>query len=213
MLNTTAGPVYIGRDATVMEGSLVRGPFALGEHATVNMGTKIYPGTTVGPWCKVGGELNNAVLHSYTNKAHDGFLGNAVVGAWCNLGAGCVASNLKDSYELIRVWNYAAHRFARTQPQFCGRIMGDHSKAGINTSFNTATVVGVGCNVFGAGFPKNFISSFTWGRETYRVERAIETARIVYARRNRTFTEADAEVLREVYAQTIGNRERDQQEV
>ena len=163
VLNTTTGPIYIGRDATVMEGSLIRGPFALCEHATINMGTKVYPDTTVGPWCKAGGELNNAVMHSYSNKAHDGFLGNAVVGSWCNLGAGCVASNLKNTYDLIRLWNYPLRRFERTKLQFCGLIMGDHSKAGINTMFNTATVIGVGCNIFGPGLPRTFIPSFTTG--------------------------------------------------
>lgn len=199
VLNTTAGPVYIGRDATVMEGSLVRGPFALGEHATVNMGTKIYPGTTVGPWCKVGGELNNAVLHSYTNKAHDGFLGNAVVGSWCNLGAGCVASNLKNSYELIRVWNYSAHRFERTQLQFCGLIMGDHSKAGINTSFNTATVVGVGCNIYGPGMPRPFVPSFSFGGAAgfsqLPMQQFFDTAAHAMSRRNVQLTDADRRVF------------------
>ncbi|MDE6108886.1 MAG: glucose-1-phosphate thymidylyltransferase [Muribaculaceae bacterium] len=195
VLNTTAGPVYIGAGATVMEGSLVRGPFALGEHATVNMGTKIFPGTTVGPWCKVGGELNNAVLHSYTNKAHDGFLGNAVVGAWCNLGAGCVASNLKNSYELIRVWNYAAHRFERTQLQFCGLIMGDHSKAGINTSFNTATVVGVGCNIYGPGMPRPFVPSFSFGGAAgfsqLPMQQFFDTAAHAMSRRNVRLSDAE----------------------
>ncbi len=199
VLNTTAGPVYIGRDATVMEGSLVRGPFALGHNATVNMGTKIYPGTTVGPWCKVGGELNNAVLHSYTNKAHDGFLGNAVVGAWCNLGAGCVASNLKNSYELIRVWNYAAHRFERTQLQFCGLIMGDHSKAGINTSFNTATVVGVGCNIYGPGMPRPFVPSFSFGGAAgftqLPMQQFFDTAAHAMSRRHVELTDADRRVF------------------
>lgn len=195
VLNTTTGPIYIGRDATVMEGSLVRGPFALCEHATLNMGTKIYPDTTVGPWCKVGGELNNAVLHSYSNKAHDGFLGNAVVGAWCNLGAGCVASNLKNTYDLIRLWNYPMRRFERTKLQFCGLIMGDHSKAGINTMFNTATVVGVGCNVFGPGLPRTFIASFSMGNASgftdVPMNEFFDTAARMMARRHVELTEAD----------------------
>lgn len=195
VLNTTHGPVYIGRGATVMEGSLVRGPFALCDHATVNMGTKIYPDTTIGPWCKVGGELNNVVMHSYTNKAHDGFLGNAVIGSWCNLGAGCVASNLKNSYELIRVWNYPMHRFERTQLQFCGLIMGDHSKAGINTSFNTATVVGVGCNIYGPGMPRPFVPSFSFGGAAGFTElpmkQFFDTAAHAMSRRNVQLTEAD----------------------
>lgn len=162
-INTTAGPVYIGPDAEVMEGSMLRGPIAVCRHAVVNMGTKIYPGTTVGPWCKVGGELNNVVLQAYSNKAHDGFLGNAVIGEWCNIGAGAVASNLKNDYTPIRLWNYPTGRFQRTGLQFCGLIMGDHSKAGINTMFNTATVLGVGVNIHGSGFPRNFVPSFSEG--------------------------------------------------
>lgn len=144
VLNASHGPIYVGRHVEIMEGSCLRGPIALGEHSTVNMGTRIYPGTSLGPWCKVGGELNNVVIFGFTNKAHDGFLGNAVIGEWCNLGAGCVASNLKNDYTEIKLWNYPSHRFLRTGLQFCGLIMADHSKAGINTMFNTATVVGVG---------------------------------------------------------------------
>lgn len=213
LIDTTQGPVYLGRNARIMPGSLVQGPLALCEGSLIKMGSKIYGGNTFGPYCKVAGEVESTVMLGYSNKAHDGFLGDAVLGEWCNLGAGTNCSNLKNDYSQVRVWSYAEERFVKTGLQFCGLLMGDHSKSAIGTQFNTGTVVGVGCNVFGAGFPKNFIPSFTWGRETYRVERAIETARIVYARRNRTFTEADAEVLREVYAQTIGNRERDQQEV
>ena len=162
-INTTGGPVYVGPEAEIMEGSMLRGPIALCRHATVNMGTKIYPGTTIGPFCKVGGELNNVVMTGFSNKAHDGFLGNAVVGEWCNIGAGAVASNLKNDYTKIRLWNYRTGRFERTSLQFCGLIMGDHSKAGINTMFNTATVLGVGVNVHGAGFPRNFVPSFSEG--------------------------------------------------
>ena len=199
ILNTTTGPIYIGRHATVMEGSLVRGPFALGEHATLNMGTKVYPDTTVGPWCKVGGELNNAVLHSFSNKAHDGFLGNAVIGQWCNLGAGCVASNLKNTYDLIRLWNYPMRRFERTDLQFCGLIMGDHSKAGINTMFNTATVVGVGCNIFGPGLPRTFIPSFCMGNASgftdVSMEQFFDTASRMMARRHIELSEADKRVF------------------
>ncbi|MBJ2183954.1 MAG: glucose-1-phosphate thymidylyltransferase [Muribaculaceae bacterium] len=202
VLNTTHGPIYIGQGATVMEGSLVRGPFALGDHATVNMGTKIYPDTTVGPWCKVGGELNNVVMHSYSNKAHDGFLGNAVVGCWCNLGAGCVASNLKNGYELIRLWNYPAHRFERTQLQFCGLIMGDHSKAGINTSFNTATVVGVGCNIYGSAMPRPFVASFSMGSAAGFTELPMAqfyaTAAHMMERRGVELTEADKRMFEAV---------------
>lgn len=193
-LNTTAGPIYIGKDATVMEGSMLRGPIALCEHATVNMGTKIYPGTTIGRFCKVGGELNNVVMHDYSNKAHDGFLGNAVVGSWCNIGAGAVASNLKNDYTPIRLWNYPERRFLRTGLQFCGLIMGDHSKAGINTMFNTATVLGVGVNIHGSGFPRNFVPSFsegsTAGYTDVSMSKFFETAARMMARRNVELTDA-----------------------
>ena len=162
-LNTSAGPIIIDEGAEVMEGSCLRGPVYIGRHATVNMGSRIYGATSVGAHCKVGGEINNAVIFPYTNKAHDGFLGNAVVGSWCNLGAGCVASNLKNDYTEIKLWDYATHHFRRTGLQFCGLIMGDHSKAGINTMFNTATMVGVGVNIHGTGFPRNFVPSFSEG--------------------------------------------------
>lgn len=165
-LNTTDGPIYIGTEAEVMEGSLIRGPFTLGEHSVVKMGAKIYTGTTIGPWCKVGGEVSNAVIFGYTNKAHDGFLGNAVIGQWCNIGAGTNASNLKNDYSKIRVWNYPRRTFMRTDLQFCGLIMGDHSRIGINGSLNTATVIGVGVNLHGTGFPRTFIPSFSKGSPT-----------------------------------------------
>lgn len=165
-LNTENGPIYIGVGAEVMEGSCLRGPIAIGDYSTVNMGSKIYGATTLGCHCKVGGELNNVVMHPYSNKAHDGFLGNAVIGSWCNLGAGCVASNLKNDYTEIKLWDYASRRFLRTGLQFCGLIMGDHSKAGINTMFNTATVTGVGVNIHGTGFPRNFVASFSEGSAT-----------------------------------------------
>ena len=194
-LNTTGGPIYIGENAEIMEGSMLRGPIALCEHATVTMGAKIYGGTTIGPWCKVGGEVNNVVFQGYSNKAHDGFLGNAVIGEWCNLGAGCVASNLKNDYTPIRLWNYPAHRFERTGLQFCGLIMGDHSKAGINTMFNTATVLGVGVNVHGSGFPRPFVASFSEGSAAgfsdVSMTKFFEIARRMMARRGRELTEAD----------------------
>ncbi|MDE7396490.1 MAG: glucose-1-phosphate thymidylyltransferase, partial [Muribaculum sp.] len=185
-INVTDGPVYIGRQAEVMEGCHLRGPIALCEHSTFNMGTKVYGKTTIGPWCKIGGEINNVVIFGYSNKAHDGFLGNAVIGEWCNLGAGCVASNLKNNYAKIRLWDYATRSFAKTGLQFCGLIMGDHSKAGIQTMFNTATVVGVGCNVYGAGFPRTFIASFPQGGKDgftpHPLDKMLDTARMVMAR-------------------------------
>lgn len=187
-INTTTGPVYFGAESTAMEGSMLRGPLAVCEHATINMGTKIYPDTTIGPWCKVGGELNNVIFQAYSNKAHDGFLGNAFIGEWCNLGAGCVASNLKNDYSPIKLWDYPSHRFLKTGLQFCGLFMGDHSKAGINTMFNTATVVGVGVNIHGAGFPRNFVASFTEGghsgSDDVVMSRFFDTARRVMARRH-----------------------------
>lgn len=195
-LNTKGGPIYVGANAEIMEGSMIRGGVALCEHAVVNMGTKMYGATTLGPWCKVGGELNNVVMQAYSNKAHDGFLGNAVIGEWCNLGAGCVASNLKNDYSPIRLWNYPTAHFLRTGLQFCGLIMGDHSKAGINTMFNTATVVGVGVNIHGAGFPRNFVPSFVEGGSSMgfsevSMTKFFEIARRMMSRRHKELTEAD----------------------
>lgn len=203
IINVTNGPVYVGRDATVMEGSCLRGPIAICEHATVNMATRIYPDTTIGPWCKVGGELNNVVMIGYSNKAHDGFLGNAVIGEWCNLGAGCVASNLKNDYTEIKLWNYPAHRFLKTGLQFCGLIMGDHSKAGINTMFNTATVVGVGVNIHGSGFPRNFVASFSEGGASgfsdVTLSKFCDIARRVMARRGKELTPEDERIFQYIY--------------
>ena len=174
---------------------MLRGPIALCEHAVVNMGSKLYGATTLGPWCKVGGELNNVVMQAYSNKAHDGFLGNAVIGEWCNLGAGCVASNLKNDYTPIRLWNYPTGRFLRTNLQFCGLIMGDHSKAGINTMFNTATVLGVGVNIHGSGFPRNFVPSFsegsTAGFSEVSMTKFFDIAARMMARRHVELTDAD----------------------
>ena len=205
VLNASHGPIYIGRDVEVMEGSCLRGPIALLEHATVNMGTKIYPGTTIGPWCKVGGELNNVVMFGYSNKAHDGFLGNAVIGQWCNLGAGCVASNLKNDYTEIKLWNYPAHRFLRTGLQFCGLIMADHSKAGINTMFNTATVVGVGVNIHGSGFPRNFVASFQEGGAAgfndVPMEKFFAIAERMMARRGKALSDAEVRIFNDIRKQ------------
>lgn len=204
VLNTTEGPIYIGRDAQVLEGVCVRGPLAVCRHARVNMGAKIYPGTTLGPYCKVGGELNNVVMFGYSNKAHDGFLGNAVIGEWCNIGAGTNASNLKNDYSKIRLWNYPRSSFLRTDLQFCGLMMGDHSKAGINCMFNTATVVGVGCNLHGAGFPRPFVPSFLQGSPSsgYRdvkLEQFFETAERVMARRDVPLTDSDRRIFRAIF--------------
>ena len=199
VLNASHGPIYVGRHVEIMEGSCLRGPIALGEHSTVNMGTRIYPGTSLGPWCKVGGELNNVVIFGFTNKAHDGFLGNAVIGQWCNIGGGCSASNLKNDYTEIKLWNYPRRRFLRTGLQFCGLIMADHSKAGINTMFNTATVVGVGVNIHGSGFPRNFIASFSEGGPSgftdLPMEKFFDIAKRMMARRGRSLSEADNRIF------------------
>lgn len=204
-INTRVGPVYVGSHAEVMEGSMLRGPIALCEHAVVNMGSKIYPGTTIGPFCKVGGEVNNVVFMAYSNKAHDGFLGNAVIGQWCNIGAGAVASNLKNDYTPIRLWNYPTHRFLRTNLQFCGLIMGDHSKAGINTMFNTATVLGVGVNVHGSGFPRNFVESFHEGSvagfSPVSLDKFFDIARRMMARRGRELTPAEERMYAYLYSE------------
>ena len=206
-LNTKNGPIYIGKDAEIMETCAVRGPLAMCEHAVLNMGTKVYGPTTLGPYCKVGGELNNVVFIGYSNKAHDGFLGNAVVGEWCNLGADTVASNLKNTYAEVRVWNYPTRSFRRSGLQFCGPIIGDHSKAGINTMFNTATVVGVGCNIYGAGFPRTYVPSFNEGGAQgftqVGLNRFFDIAERVMARRHKELTDAD----RRLYTYLFENKE------
>lgn len=205
-LNASTGPIYIGKNTEIMEGSLIRGPFALCEGAVVKLGTKVYGATTVGPECRIGGEVSNSVLFGYSNKGHDGFLGNSVLGEWCNLGADTNNSNLKNNYDIVKLWNYEKNAFVKTGLQFCGLFMGDHSKSGINTMFNTGTVVGVCSNVFGGGYPRNFIPSYSWGgpqgMATYEIEKAFDTAKEVMSRRNVEFTEIDEAILREVFAQT-----------
>ncbi len=203
IINVTNGPVYVGKEATIMEGSCIRAPFAACEHSQVNMGTKIYGATTLGPYCKVGGELNNVVMIGYSNKAHDGFLGNAVIGEWCNLGGGTTASNLKNDYTEIKLWNYPAHRFLKTGLQFCGLIMGDHSKAGINCMFNTATVIGVGVNVHGSGFPRNFVASFsegsTAGFSDVSLDKFFDIAKRVMSRRHVELSDIDKDIFKSIY--------------
>ncbi len=205
-LNASSGPIYIGRDAEVMEGSLVRGPFALCNNSTLKLASKIYGPTTVGPHSKVGGEVNNCVIFGYSNKGHDGFLGNSVLGEWCNLGADTNNSNLKNNYAEVRLWNYQTEGFAKTGLQFCGLMMGDHSKCGINTMFNTGTVVGVSANIFGSGFPRNFVPSFSWGGSkgivTYKTTKAFEVAEVVMARRKEEFTDLDKAILEHVFEET-----------
>ena len=205
-LNASSGPIYIGRDSEVMEGSIVRGPFALCNNATLKMASKIYGATTVGPYSKVGGEVSNAVIFGFSNKGHDGFLGNSVLGEWCNLGADTNTSNLKNNYAEVRLWDYKTEGFAKTGLQFCGLMMGDHSKCGINTMFNTGTVVGVSANIFGSGFPRNFVPSFSWGGSkgfvTYKTNKAFEVAEVVMKRRKEEFTEIDKAILTHVFEET-----------
>ena len=205
-LNASTGPIYIGKNAEIMEGSVIRGPFALCESGRVKLATKVYGATTVGPHSVIGGEVNNSVLFAYSNKGHDGFLGNAVLGEWCNIGADSNNSNLKNNYEEVKLWSYETENFAKTGLQFCGLMMGDHSKCGINTMFNTGTVVGVSTNIFGAGFPRNFVPSFNWGGAsgftTYVTKKAFDTAKIVMARRNVEFSEEDAKILEHVFEET-----------
>ena len=205
-LNASKGPIYIGKDSEIMEGCLVRGPFALGKNSILKMGTKAYGATTLGPHCKVGGEINNSVLFGYSSKGHEGFLGNSVLGEWCNIGADSNSSNLKNNYAEVKLWNYQEERFTKTGLQFCGLMMGDHSKCGINTMFNTGTVVGVSANIFGSGFPRNFIPSFSWGGAagftTYQMKKVIEVAKVVMKRRDLELSETDISILQHVFDKT-----------
>lgn len=206
ILNTTNGPIYVGKNATIMEGAMIRGPFALCESATVKMGAKVYGATTVGPHSKIGGEVGNSVILGYSNKGHDGYLGNSVLGEWCNLGADTNNSNLKNNYAEVKLWNYPSESFVKTGQQFCGLIMGDHSKCGINTMFNTGTVIGVFANIFGSGFPRNYVPSFAWGGasgfSTYKTEKAFEVADIVMKRRQKPFSTEDQNILTKVFEET-----------
>jgi len=205
-LNASEGPIYIGDNATIMEGSLIRGPFAMCEKAVVKMGAKIYKDTVLGPGSVVGGELSNVVMQAHSNKGHDGFLGNAVLGEWCNIGADSNCSNLKNNYDGIKLWNYQSSKFDKSGQQFIGLIMGDHSKCGINTMFNTGTVVGVACNIFGSGFPRNFIPDFSWGGAggfvNHKFEAACKTAALVMPRRKKEFDAIEEAILKEVHAIT-----------
>lgn len=210
VLNSNTGPIYIGKNAEIMEGSIIRGPFALGEEGVVKMGAKIYGPTTVGPHSKVGGEINNSVIFGYSNKGHDGFLGNSVMGEWCNLGADTNVSNLKNDYGMVKVWDYTSSRLKDSGQQFCGLMMGDHSKSGINTMFNTGTTVGVSANIFGAGFPDKFIPSFSWGGKEklteYRLDKALQVAEMVMRRRNVELSAVDRNILQAVFEQTASYR-------
>jgi len=206
IFNTNSGPIYLGKNSEVMEGSVVRGGFALCEESALKLSAKVYGPSTIGPQSKVGGELNNSVIFGFTNKAHDGFLGNSVIGEWCNLGADTNNSNLKNNYGNVKLFNYATNKNEDTGLQFCGLIMGDHSKSGINTMFNTGTVVGVGANIFGGGFPPTHIPSFSWGGsegfETYKLDKMFETAQLVYERRHLELSKDDKKILERIFNDT-----------
>jgi len=207
IFNTTIGPIYLGKNSQVWEGSAIRGSFALCNDSQVKMGSKIYSGTTIGPFCRVGGEVNNSVLWGYSSKGHEGYLGNSVLGEWCNIGADTNNSNLKNNYTEVKLWDYTTQHFRPTGMQFCGLIMADHAKCGINTMFNTGTVVGVGANVFGGGYPPNFIPDFGWGgkshMELYRLDKMMETAQRVFDRRDgREFDDNEKAILTKVFELT-----------
>ncbi len=210
ILNAEDGPIYIGKNAQVHEGAIIKGSFALCESSHVNMGAKIKGATTIGPYAKVGGEIGNSVIFGYSNKGHDGYLGNSVIGEWCNLGADTNTSNLKNNYAAVKLWNYETGRFANTGLQFCGLMMGDHAKCGINTMFNTGTVVGVGANVFGAGYPRNFVPSFAWGGAngltTFQLRKFYEVAEAVMKRRGIELDEKERNILLNVFDTTSSYR-------
>ncbi len=210
ILNTSEGPIYIGKNAQIMEGSMLRGPFAMCEGSNIKMGSKIYGSTTLGPYCNAGGEVSNVVFQGYSNKGHDGFLGNAVLGEWCNIGADTNASNLKNTYDDVKVWSYQSNRFEKSGEQFCGLIMGDHSKCGINTMFNTGTVVGVGANIFGAGFPRPFVPDFSWGGATgfvtHKLPQMEKTAQLMMQRRHKNYDLEEQEIIRTVFEFTAEYR-------
>ena len=203
VLNAKNGAIYIGKHAEVQEGAMIRGPFAMGEHSVVKMGTKVYGPTTLGPKSKIGGEVNNAILSGYCSKGHDGYLGNAVIGEWCNIGADTNNSNLKNNYANVKIWEYSSEKFVDSGLQFCGLIMGDHSKCGINTMFNTGTVIGVSANIYGSNFPRNFIPSFSWGGAagftTYSLKKAYETTELVMDRKHEDFTEEDKNIMNHIF--------------
>lgn len=202
ILNTTIGPIYIGKDAEIMEGSIVRGPLAMCEHSALKLGTKIYGATTLGPHCKVGGEVNNSVFQAYSNKGHEGFVGNSLIGEWCNLGADTNTSNLKNNYGNVSTYSYETQKQEKTDIQFMGLTMGDHSKCGINTMFNTATVVGISCNIYGADFPPKFIPSFSWGGSAgfvpFKLDKAIESANNMMERRGLKLSEEEVNIMKKL---------------
>lgn len=203
VLNSEEGPIYIGKNSEIKEGSLIRGPFAMGENSLLNLGSKIQGETSIGPYCKLGGEVTNSLILGFSNKVHDGFMGHSVIGEWCNIGADTNTSNLKNNYSTVKLWNYLHQDYVDTELQFCGLMLGDHSKVGINTMFNTGSVVGVCCNIFGGGFPPKFIPSFSWGGsdgfETFRLEQAYDVISKAMARRNKSLSSIEMAHLKEVF--------------
>ncbi|NMM50360.1 GlmU family protein [Marinigracilibium pacificum] len=206
VINAESGPIYIGKDVVIGEGAIIRGACAILNNSHVSMGAKFRGDSTIGPYCKVGGEVSNSVFIGYSNKSHDGFLGNAVIGEWCNMGADSNNSNLKNNYDQVKLWSYAKEGFIRTGQQFCGLMMGDHTKCGINTMFNTGTVTGVSANIFGAGFPRNFIPSYSWGGPqgltTFHINKALQSAEIVMKRRGKELDEVEREILTHIFEET-----------
>ncbi|WP_435353190.1 putative sugar nucleotidyl transferase [Emticicia sp. SJ17W-69] len=203
ILNAEQGPIYIGKNAIIQEGAVVIGPFSAGESSIVAWGSKMRPNTTLGPFCRAGGEVGSSVFFGYSNKAHDGFLGGSVIGEWCNLGANCNNSNLKNDYTEVKLYNYATKQLEKTGELFCGLFMGDYTKAGISTMFNTGTVVGVSSNVYGAGFQDKYIPSFTWGGVDteyvdYRFDKAIQVINATMQRRDKQLTEAEVQILKHI---------------
>ena len=202
-LNCKTGKIYVGKNAEIMEGTMIRGGLALCEGSKINMGAKVYGATTIGPYSKVGGEVNNVVIFGYSNKGHEGFVGNSVIGEWCNLGADTNSSNLKNNYANVKLWNYRHSKFVDTGLQFCGLIMGDHSKSAINTQFNTGTVVGVAANIFKTGFPPNLVKSFSWGGmngdESYKLDKVFEVMERVMQRRKVDLTDVDKSIISHIY--------------
>lgn len=210
IFNSLEGPIYLGKNSEVWENSTIRGAFSLGEGSHIKMGTKVYSNVSIGPECRMGGELNTCVVWGYSSKGHDGFMGHAVVGEWCNWGADSNNSNLKNNYKNVKVYDYKSDSYRDTKLQFCGVVMGDHSKCAINSSFNTGTIVGVACNVFGAGFPPAFIPDFSWGGAgdlvTHDLDRMFETASLVYQRRNRIFDHIERDILKNIFKKTAKYR-------
>ncbi len=210
ILNAENGPIYIGKNVEIGEGSIIRGAFAIGDNSILNLGSKMRGDNTIGPYCKIGGEVSNSVIFGHSSKAHDGFIGNSVIGEWCNMGADSNTSNLKNNYGEVRLWNYHNEDFMPTGRQFCGLMLGDHSKCGINTMFNTGTVVGVGANIYGSDFPINFIPSYSWGGAhgftIYHLDKFLEVVPRVFERRGKILDDIEKDILKEIFNKTAKYR-------